>query len=113
MHSSVTTNHSQTGSQQPSSASIDSHECGLLARVSSWLKRGSTSTSAGVVRDSSAPSQPNGRSPRRWQSNNRPDFSTRNNVPDQSYQRTPIYPLEKPLADDLNQEFSQIDRSLR
>ncbi len=32
---------------------------------------------------------------------------------DQPYNRTVIYPLEKPLADDLNQEFSQADRSLR
>jgi len=29
------------------------------------------------------------------------------------YNRTVIYPLEKPLADDINQGFSQLDRSLR
>jgi hypothetical protein len=32
---------------------------------------------------------------------------------DQPYNRTVIYPLEKPLADDLNQQFSQQDRALR
>ncbi len=32
---------------------------------------------------------------------------------DQPFNRTPLYPLEKPLADDINQGFSQADRSLR
>jgi len=32
---------------------------------------------------------------------------------DQPFNRTILYPLEKPLADDLNQEFSQADRSVR
>ena len=32
---------------------------------------------------------------------------------DQPYNRTVIYPLEKPLADDLNQQFSQADRTVR
>lgn len=34
-------------------------------------------------------------------------------MPDQPYQRTVLYPLEKPLADDSNQDWSQDDRSLR
>ena len=34
-------------------------------------------------------------------------------MPDQSYQRTIVYPLEKPIADDLNQDSSQGDRSIR
>jgi hypothetical protein len=34
-------------------------------------------------------------------------------MPDQPYQRTILYPLEKPLADDVNQDWSQDDRSLR
>src|SRR5580692_8322839 len=34
-------------------------------------------------------------------------------MPDQAYQRTPLYPLEKPFADDVNQNVSQLDRSLR
>jgi hypothetical protein len=32
---------------------------------------------------------------------------------DHAFDRTPLYPLEKPLADDINQGFSQGDRSLR
>lgn len=32
---------------------------------------------------------------------------------DQDFNRTPLYPLEKPLADDINQGFAQADRSLR
>lgn len=32
---------------------------------------------------------------------------------DQPFNRTVIYPLEKPLADDLNQEFSQADYTIR
>jgi hypothetical protein len=32
---------------------------------------------------------------------------------DQAFNRTPIYPLEKPIADDINQGFSQADRALR
>lgn len=29
------------------------------------------------------------------------------------YNRTPLYPLEKPLCDEVNQGFSQVDRSIR
>src|ERR1700744_6567183 len=34
-------------------------------------------------------------------------------MPDQSFNRTPLYPLEKPIVDDINQQASQADRSLR
>lgn len=32
---------------------------------------------------------------------------------DQPFNRTALYPLEKPIVDDINQEFSQADRSIR
>src|SRR5579863_9279723 len=32
---------------------------------------------------------------------------------DSPYNRTPVYPLEKPLSVDINQGASQIDRSIR